>query len=143
MNEQQHRLVSRSLVLILIVLALLGWPAAIFAQSRTGIKATIIGVTIPAHHRPVVAMRITDSKDHPLELSDLDADSIRFTVAAIKTEKNGETRYRNYILTRVTGKEYLYKGETRKPALAETLQPGYDDGGVLTRTKPGFFTPPM
>ena len=53
---------------------------------------------MPAHRRPVVAVRITDSKEQPLELSDIDADSIRFTIAAIKTDKSGETSYHNYIL---------------------------------------------
>ncbi|HEY7319175.1 MAG TPA: OmcA/MtrC family decaheme c-type cytochrome [Candidatus Binatia bacterium] len=125
---------------MLTVLVSLGWSAAICAQSGPGIKATIIGVTIPAHQHPVVAVKITDAEDHPLGLSDLDANSIRFTIAAIETERSGETRYHNYILTRVVGKEYAYKDETRNPALSETLQPGSDDGGVFTRIKPGFFT---
>ena len=94
--------------------------------------------------RPTVGrwwlVRITDSKEQPLELSDLDADSIRFTIAAIKTDKSGETSYHNYILTRVTGKEYVYKGETRKPVLAETMQPDFDNGGTLARLRPGVFT---
>jgi OmcA/MtrC family decaheme c-type cytochrome len=141
LNDQQHRLVRTSLARLLTVLALIGPPAAtISAQSGPGIKATIIGVTIPAQHRLVVAMRIADLKDHPLELSDLDADSIRFTVAAIKTEKNGEIRYHNYILTRVIGEKFVYKNAVREPALAESLQPGFDDGGVLTPIKPGVFT---
>ena len=75
-----------------------------------------------------------------MELSDLDVDSIRFTIAAIKTEKNGETSYHNYILTPVKGRDYVYKGEARKPALGETLQPGFDNGGTLARIRPGVFT---
>ena len=95
---------------------------------------------MPADRRPVVVVRITDSKEQPLELSDLDADSIRFTIAAIKTDNSGETRYHNYILTRVSGKEYVYKGETRKPVLAETTQPNFDNGGTLAHIRPGVFT---
>jgi OmcA/MtrC family decaheme c-type cytochrome len=95
---------------------------------------------MPAHHRPVVAVRITDSKEQPLELSDIDADSIRFTIAASKTDKSGETSYHNYILSKVAGKEYVYKGETRNPVLAETMQPNFDNGGTLARLRPGVFT---
>ena len=140
LNHHQYRLAREFLVLALSVLASLGWSAALFAQNGSGIKAAIIGVTIPVHRRPVVAVKITDAKDHPLALSDLDANSIRFTVATIETEGSGETRYHNYILTRVIGKEYVYKDETRNPALFETLQPGLDEQGILAQNKPGLFT---
>jgi OmcA/MtrC family decaheme c-type cytochrome len=136
--NRQHRIVRASLVLA--VLALIEWPAAIFAQDRPGIKAKIIGVTIPAHRRPVVTFKIADSKGQPLEQSDLDEDGIRFTVATIKAGANGETHYHNYILGKVTGKDYVYKGETKKPVLEEASQPGFDRGGVLARLGPGTFT---
>jgi hypothetical protein len=116
------------------------WPAAAFAQGHPGIKATIIGVAIPSHRRPVVTFKIADSKGQPLEQSDLDEDGIRFTVATIKVGANGETHYHNYILSKVTGKDYVYKGETKKPVLEEALQPGFDQGGVLTRLGPGTLT---
>ena len=43
----------------------------------------------------------------------------------LRRDKSGESRYQNYILTQVTGKEYVYKGETRKPVLRDTAQPGF------------------
>jgi hypothetical protein len=43
-------------------------------------------------------------------------------------------------LVQQAGKEYLYKGEIKKPVLAETLQPDFDNGGALTRLRPGVFT---
>ena len=95
---------------------------------------------ISADRRPAVTLKISDGQGRPLEFSDLDQGSIRFTVAAIKAEGNGQTSYHNYILTKVTGKEYVYKGESKKPALAETFQPDFDNGGVLARLRPGVFT---
>lgn len=110
------------------------------SPSGDGLKAEIIGVVIPADRRPVVTFKISDAKGKPLDVADLDPDSIKFTVAALKAGKNGESDYQNYLLSKVAGKDYLYKGETRKPALAETLQPGFDPGGVLARQRPGLFT---
>ena len=115
------------------------WPAAILA-GNPGIKAKITGVTIPTHRKPVVTFEIADSKGQPLDLSAIDEESIRFAIATLTAEASGESRYHNYILKRVTGKEYVYKGEVRNPALAEALQPDFDDGGVVTRIKAGVFT---
>jgi OmcA/MtrC family decaheme c-type cytochrome len=75
-----------------------------------------------------------------LDLDDLDPNSVKFTIAAVKVGKSGESDYQNYILTKVAGREYVYKGQTRKPALAESLQPDLDQGGVLTRARPGVLT---
>jgi OmcA/MtrC family decaheme c-type cytochrome len=105
-----------------------------------GLKAEITGVTIPGNRRPVVTIKVTDAKGKPLDLEDLDSNSVKFTIAALKTAKSGERDYHNYILAKVAGKDYAVKGETKKPALAETLQPGADEGGVLTRARPGVFT---
>jgi len=105
-----------------------------------GLKAEITAVSIPADRRPLVTFKISDSKGRPLDLADLDADSVKFTIAALKAGKNGESDYQNYLLSKVAGKDYVYKGETRKPALAETLQPGFDQGGVLAKQRPGLFT---
>jgi len=105
-----------------------------------GLKAEIVGVKIPDNRRSVVTFRVNDSKGKPLNIEDLDPDSVRFTIAAVEVGKNGESDYHNYILSKVAGKEYVYKGETRKPALAETLQPDYDRGGVLSKLRPGVFT---
>jgi len=117
-------------------------PSGVGGQSSPngGLKAEITGVSVPASRRPVVTFKISDSRGKPLELQDLDPNSVKFTLAALKTGKNGERDYVNYLLTRVAGKDYTYKGETKKPALAETLQPDVDQGGVLARLRPGVFT---
>ncbi|HXL08791.1 MAG TPA: hypothetical protein VN966_01070, partial [Candidatus Bathyarchaeia archaeon] len=115
------------------------WPAAILA-GNPGINAKITGVTIPTHRKPVVTFEIADSKGQPVDLSAIDEESIRFAIATLTAEASGESRYHNYILKRVTGKEYVYKGKVRNPALAEALQPDFDDGGVVTRIKAGVFT---
>ena len=60
-----------------------------------GLKAEITAVSIPADRRPVVTFRISDGKGRPLELGDLDADGVRFTIAALKAGKSGETDYQN------------------------------------------------
>jgi hypothetical protein len=116
--------------------------AASYAQKSAAqsLNAEITGVRISADRRPVVTFKIHDGQGRALELSDLDDGSIRFTIAAIKADSNGQTGYHNYILTKVTGKEYVYKGEIKKPLLAETLQPDFDNGGALTRLRPGVFT---
>jgi OmcA/MtrC family decaheme c-type cytochrome len=106
----------------------------------SGLRAEIIGVSVSDKRRPVVTFKISDSKEKPLDLGDLDADSVKFTIAALKVGKDGEKDYHNYILNKTAGKDYVYKGETKKPALAETLQPEVDEGGSLARVRPGVFT---
>src|SRR5262245_29817732 len=95
---------------------------------QNGLKAEIISVTIPANRRPVVTFKASDAKGKPVELEELDANSVKFTIAFLKTGKAGESEYQNYILTKVTGQDYFYRGENRKPVLAETMQPGFDQG---------------
>ena len=92
------------------------------------------------NRRPVVTFTIKNTQGQPLELSDLDPNSIRFTIAALSSEKTGESSYRNYLLTNVSGKDYVYKGETRKPVIGEISQPDFDHGGVLTRVRAGVFS---
>jgi OmcA/MtrC family decaheme c-type cytochrome len=127
---------------IFIVLLVLARACDGSAQNslETGLKVEITGASIPAHRRPVVTFKITDLGGKALELKDLDADGVKFTIAALKTSKSGEAEYQNYILTKVTGKAYVYKGETRQPVLAETMQPDVDPSGVLTRVGLGVFT---
>ena len=129
-------------VLPLVIAVALSVVSAARGQSDPGggLKAEIASVTVPADRRPVVTFRITDGKSKPLELGDLDADSVKFTIATLKAGKNGESDYQNYVLSKVAGKDYVYKGETGKPALAESLQPGFDPGGVLAKQRPGLFT---
>jgi OmcA/MtrC family decaheme c-type cytochrome len=105
-----------------------------------GLAVEIIGVTIRQDRRPVATFKLGDTKGHHVELSDLDPNSIKFTIAAIKADNTGATSYHNYILTKVSGKEYVFKGETKKPALAETLQPDYDQGGSFKQIRSGVFT---
>jgi hypothetical protein len=109
-------------------------------SAAQSLNTEITGVRIPADRRPVVIFKIYDGQGRALELSDLDDGSIRFTIAAIKADANSQTSYHNHILTKVTGKEYVYKGEIKQPALGETLQPDFDNGGALARLRPGVFT---
>jgi OmcA/MtrC family decaheme c-type cytochrome len=105
--------------------------------SGDGLKAEILGVKIPDHRKPVVTFKISDAKGNPLDRSQLE--DVRFTIAAIQAGERGETGYHNYVLSKVPGREYVYKGEGRKPVLPETSQPDYDRGGSFTRVKPGLF----
>src|ERR1051325_10593095 len=107
--------------------------------SGTGLRAEIIAASIPADRHAVVTFKISDAKGDPLALEDLERDSVRFTVAALAVEKSGERGYQNYIVNRVTGQEYAYGNERKKPVLAESLQPGADEGGTLSRSRPGVF----
>jgi len=60
------------------------------SSAQSGLKATITAVAIPNDRRPVVTFKITDVKGKPLELDDLDPDSVKFTIAALRAGKNGE-----------------------------------------------------
>jgi OmcA/MtrC family decaheme c-type cytochrome len=139
---RQPRIIVVGRVVTRILLGVFFTHSACYAQisAAQSLNSEITGVRILADRRPVVTFKINDRQGRALELSDLDDGSIRFTVAAIKADSNGQTGYHNYILTKVTGKEYVYKGEINKPVLPETLQPDFDNGGALTRLRPGVFT---
>ncbi|MSP38942.1 MAG: OmcA/MtrC family decaheme c-type cytochrome [Deltaproteobacteria bacterium] len=113
-----------------------------YAQSNAegGLKAEISAVAIPANRRPMATFKITDASGKPLELNALDADSVKFTIAVLKIGKGGEQDYQNYLLSRVAGKNWVFRGETRKPVLSETMQPDSDQGGSFARLAPGVFT---
>jgi len=115
-------------------------PVHVFAQSSMGegLKAEITGVKIPENRRPVVTFKISDAKGDPLDRSDLG--EIRFTIAKVQVAANGEASYTNYVLSKVAGKEYVYKGERKKPVMGETLQPDYDREGTFGRVGRGVFT---
>ena len=113
-------------------------PGLTLASDHLTVEITSVKLTLD--HRPVVTFKVTTAKNNLLELADLDAASVKFTIAAIERDTNGDTRYHNYVLSKVSGKSYLYKGESRKPAIAETLQPDVDHGGTLKQTAPGVFT---
>jgi OmcA/MtrC family decaheme c-type cytochrome len=126
---------------VLLITFLLSGLSGGHGQSPLGgLRAQITGVAIPASRRPVVTFKVSDAGGKPVDLADLDPDSVKFTIAALKVAKSGETDYQNYILTKVAGREYVYQRETRKPALAETLQPDFDQRGVLARARPGVLT---
>jgi len=129
-------------VLILIFGFAFARPQVVSGQGGPdgGLKAEITGVSIPGNRRPVVTFKIYDSRGKPLGLEDLDPNSVKFTIAALKTGKSGDRDYENYILAKVNGQDYVYKGETKKPVLAETLQSSTDQGGVFARLRPGVFT---
>ena len=76
-------------------------------------KAEITAVTIPADRRPVVSFTISDANGKALELQDLDPQSVKFTIAALKTGNNGAADYHNYVLAKVAGKDYVFKGESK------------------------------
>jgi OmcA/MtrC family decaheme c-type cytochrome len=118
---------------------LLGWLAPAVSRAD-GLKATIVGVDIGSDRRPVATIKISDAKGKSLELADLDTGSMKLTIAKIQTGKSGESEYHNYILRRVVGKQYIYKGETKSPVLVETLQPGFDSNGIVARVRRGVFT---
>lgn len=128
-------------ILFLIIVLSITASARVHAQPvQSGLKAEIIGVTIAANRRPVVTFKVSDAKGKPLELEELDPNSVKFTIAVLKIGKGGESDYQNYILTKVPGRDYLDKGENRKPVLSESLQPDLDQGGALARVRPGVLT---
>ena len=134
-----HGSTKNFFVPLTVVVIAICWSSLIPADAKEGVTAEILGVRIPADLRPVVTFRIADSKDLPLELKDIDEERLQFTISVIQEEKNGSTRYHNYVLAKVSGHEYRYKGERKSPAIAETLQPDVERGGVLSRQTAGVF----
>ena len=111
-------------MILFFVVTLFSTPTARGQNTAEGgLKAEIIGVSVSDNRRPVVTFKIGDSKGKPLDLDDLDPNSVKFTIAVLKTGKDGEKDYHNYILNKVTGKDYVYKSETKKPVILETMQP--------------------
>src|SRR5215510_1710766 len=130
-----------SYALFLSTVLTIASPARVHAQSaHSNLKAEIVGVTIGANRRPVVTFKINDAKGRPIEIDELDPDSVKFTIAVMKVGKAGESEYQNYFLTKVAGRDYFYKGENRKPVLGEVLQSDLDQGGVLARVRPGVLS---
>ena len=126
-------------ITVSIVLAF--WSSRlVYAEPVAGLRVEIIEARIGVDRRPVVTFKITDAIGKPLDIEDLDPNSAKFALAAIKAQPGGETSYHNYILAKVSGKDYVYKGETRSPASAESLQPNFDLGGSLAKSKTGIFT---
>src|ERR1043165_7397148 len=104
---------------IAAVLALCS-PFLTNAEERPEVEIT--NVTLKSDRRPVIEFTVKDAERHPIELSELDPESLQFSIATLKIAANGQSSYHNYILTNVKGEKYEFRGETRNPALAETLQ---------------------
>ena len=121
------------------LVTILAWPVLLEGQTTAGLSVSITGARVAADHRPVVTFKLNDSRGTPLDVTNVDGNSLKFTIAVIKEEKSGATNYHNYILTKVSGKEFVFRGEPKQPTLAETLQPHFDQGGTVTKLKPGLF----
>jgi OmcA/MtrC family decaheme c-type cytochrome len=113
-------------------------PQLTLANDQLNVQITSVKLTLD--RRPAVTFKVTTAKDNLAELADLDAETVKFTIAAIERDTNGDTRYHNYVLAKVSGKSYVFKGETKKPAIAEAVQPDVDHGGTLKQIGPGAFT---
>jgi len=59
------------------------YDSQIWAETTAGLSAAITEAHIGAHRRPIATVKITDGKEKALELADLDAGSIAFTIAAV------------------------------------------------------------
>ena len=79
-------------VLILISAVVLSPTYAVHTQTTpdSGLKAEITGVSIPANRRPAITFKISDGKGKALDLDDLDPNSAKFTIAALKIGKSGD-----------------------------------------------------
>ncbi len=106
-----------------------------------GLQMQISKVEIGADNKPVVTFKLTDAKGVPFKASDLDANSLRFTLAKIVLDKDtGLTHYENYFVNQVKGTEFTFNGQKKQPALATTTQvsSAMDQGGKLTETDTGY-----
>jgi hypothetical protein len=73
---------------IFLILLMPSGLASVHAQSPLGgLKAEITAVMIAANRRPVVTFNVRDVKGQPVDLDDLDPNSVRFTIAAQKVGK--------------------------------------------------------
>ena len=104
-----------------------------------GLKMEISKVEIFADNKPVVTFKVTDAQGNLLKNSNLDANSFRFTIAKVVTDKDSSlTRYENYITRTLTGGTYTWYTQTLKSALPSAVQATTDSGGKLTETDIGF-----
>ena len=104
-----------------------------------GLKATITKVDIGADNKPVVTFSVTDSKGNVLKNADLDANSFRFVISKVNTDKDsGLTSYESYVTRTVTGGTYTWYTQTLKSVLPSAVQATTDSGGKVTETATGF-----
>ena len=107
-----------------------------------GITLKITGTSIGADLKPVVSFTLTDVAGNPLRLADADANSIRFTIAAIRNDPDtpNDTKYVNYVVSTVAGAPYQFNGATKQPVLASATQAAVDTGGTFADLGGGKFT---
>ena len=106
-------------VLILISAVVLSPTYAVHTQTApdSGLKAEITGVSIPANRRPVITFKISDAKGKSLDLDDLDPNSAKFTIAALKIGKSGENDYPTTSLVKSSAKTTFTKTRRENPLL--------------------------
>lgn len=147
----QRRITAPLVALGVIALAVALATAFQFTQSTrvaqsqstpasSGVKLAVTGASLPGDRKPVVSFKLTDDNGSPLRLSDLDANSLRFTIAVLKQEDGtGRTFWENPITNAVRGAEYTKDGQRIKPALESVAQPTADSGGVFTDKGGGSY----
>ena len=105
----------------------------------SGLKATISKVDIGADNKPVVTFTVTDSKGNVLKNADLDANSFRFVISKVNTDKDsGLTSYESYVTRTVTSGTVTLNGKSQPSALPSAVQATTDSGGKVTETATGF-----
>ncbi|MBI4295433.1 MAG: OmcA/MtrC family decaheme c-type cytochrome [Chloroflexi bacterium] len=109
----------------------------------TGLKTEIKSVAIGADLKPVVTFTLTDAKGNVLNPA-TDLEGLTFVFGYLKEDKDsGITMWLNhYTNDKVSGADYVFNGQTVKPALATATQPiGVSpDRTKLTRNADGTFT---
>jgi OmcA/MtrC family decaheme c-type cytochrome len=114
-----------------------GAPATVAPGSS--LKLEITKVEIPADNKPVVTFKVTDAQGNLLKNANLDANSFRFAIARVVTDKDsGLTSYESYVTRTVTGGTYTWYTQTLKAALPTAIQATADSGGKLTETDAGM-----
>ena len=146
--------ITRRIAVLASAVAFVALAAAAFVVSQSspvasgstnpagdGVSLKITGTSIPTDLKPVVSFTLTDAKGSPLRLSDVDDGGLRFLIAAIQVDpETKNTKYVNYVVNTVTGRDFVFEGKTTKPALASATQPGVDSGGVFSDQGGGKFS---
>ncbi|MBI4331560.1 MAG: OmcA/MtrC family decaheme c-type cytochrome [Chloroflexi bacterium] len=121
-----------------------GPPGAAGVPVGPGLKGKITKVEIPADRKAVVTATLTDDRGNPMPLSELDANSFRFTIGHLQVDPDtGLSVWLSYVLADVRGQPYVFQGKQVQPVMAvATGVPvsAMDQGGVMRETRPGEFT---
>ncbi len=93
------------------------------ATPAGGVNIKITGVSIPNDRKPVVTFRLADDAGRPLQLSDVDQGSVRFTIARLETDtQTSTTQWVNFVTGTVQGRPYQFEGQTMQPVLPQAIQ---------------------